>query len=96
VKSKQPKTHKRPLCAYCGQGENFHSMLSGKCPDDVTYYQPKMKSKREDGRGHRQPLSQTEDTVVYTVKVTVSELIALRAMPKGTVREWLIKLIRRK
>jgi len=54
-----------------------------------------MKSKREDGRGHRQPLSQTEPTKVYTIKMLVSELKALRALPRGVVREWLIKLIRK-
>jgi len=53
-----------------------------------------MISKRADGRGHRKPLSETEETVVYTVKVLKSECEALREMNAKYVRKALQRLIK--
>lgn len=45
-----------------------------------------MKSKREDGRGHRKRLSETEETVKYQIEVVESTKNKLTRMGKPKVR----------
>lgn len=52
-----------------------------------------MKSKREDGRGHPKPLSETEQSKTFGIKVTISMFELLSKIPRDDIREMFNNLI---
>jgi len=54
-----------------------------------------LKSKRKDGKGHRQPLSPTEPTRIFTIRLVESVYLGLRDMPVETLRKRLARMAKR-
>ena len=54
---------------------------------------PNFKSKREDGRGHKPPLSYSEQSKTFAIKVPVSMWNELKNTPREIIREYLKSFI---